>query len=95
MADSSLFNINSSLPDLNELLQTRWARPAIATADAPSGAPSAALFRKLSDRQSNPIQLFNTPPPRPAVPTPSHEVTQGPSWLRRPWFTVQNRPAAS
>lgn len=96
MADSSLFNINSSLPNLEELLQTRWARPAVATASAaPSGAPLAAPFRKLGDSQSNPIEVFNTPPPCQTVPTPSHEVTQGPSWLRRPWFTVQNRPAAS
>ena len=96
MADSSLFDIDSSLPDLNELLQTRWARLAVATASAaPSGAPLAAPFRKLGDSQSNPIELFDTPPPRQTVPTPSHEVTQGPSWLRKPWFTVQNRPAAS
>ena len=59
MADSFLFNINSSLPDLNKLLQTKWAHPAVITADAPSGAPSAALFQKLGDRQSDPIELFN------------------------------------
>ena len=78
MADSFLFNINSSLPDLDKLLQTKWAHPAVTTADAPSGTPSAALFQKLGNQQSNPIKLFNTPPPHQAVPTPLYDVTQGP-----------------
>jgi len=50
MADSSLFNINLTLPDLNKLLQRR---PTAYTA-------SAALVRKPSDRQSNPIKVLNT-----------------------------------
>ena len=44
MANSSLFNIDLSLPDLNKLLQTKQAYLAIATMDAPLGTPSAALF---------------------------------------------------
>ena len=53
MADSSLFDIDSTLPDLNELLQRR---PAAYTA-------SAALVRKPGDCQSNPIEVLDTPPP--------------------------------
>ena len=85
IADSFSFNINSSLPDLDELLHTRWACPAVATKSvAPSGTPSAASFQKPNNHQSNPIKLFNTPPPHQAIPTPLHEVTQGPLWLHRP-----------
>ena len=45
MADSSSFNIDSSLSDLNELLQTKWARLAVVTEfAAPLGTLSAASF---------------------------------------------------
>jgi len=50
MADSSLFNIDSTLPDLNELLQR-------------CPAAYTALVRKPGDRQSNPIEVLDTPPP--------------------------------
>jgi len=50
MANSSSFNINSTLPDLNKLLQRR---PAAYTA-------SAALVRKPGNRQSNPIKVLDT-----------------------------------
>ena len=56
MANSSSFNINSTLPDLNELLQRR---PAAYTAHT----ASTALVRKPGDRQSNPIKVLDTPPP--------------------------------
>ena len=49
MADSSSFDIDSTLPDVNELLQRR---PAAHTA-------SAALVRKPGDRQSNPIKILD------------------------------------
>ena len=56
MANSSLFNINSTLPDLNKLLQCRPATYTAYTA-------SAALVQKPGNRQSNPIKVLNTPPP--------------------------------
>jgi len=56
MADSSLFDIDLTLPDLNKLLQCRPAAYTAYTA-------SAALVRKPGDRQSNPIEVLNTPPP--------------------------------
>ena len=56
MADSSLFDIDSTLPDLNELLQRR---PAAYTAYTTSTAP----VRKPGDRQSNPIEVLDTLPP--------------------------------
>jgi hypothetical protein len=69
MADSSSFNINSTLPDLNELLQRR---PAAYTA-------SAALVRKPGDRQSNPIKVLGTPPPLRQVTSAAwREVPQAP-----------------
>jgi len=65
MADSSLFNINLTLPDVNKLLQRR---PTAYTA-------SAALVRKPGNRQSNPIEILNIPPPlRQAVPAAWHKV---------------------
>ena len=69
MADSSLFNINSTLPDLNKLLQ-RY--PAAYTTHTASAAP----VRKPSDRQSNPIEVLNTPPPLHQVaPAAWHKVS--------------------
>ncbi len=56
MANSSLFNIDSTLPDLDELLQRC---PAAYTTHTASAAP----VRKPGDRQSNPIKVLNTPPP--------------------------------
>ena len=56
MADSSSFDIDSTLPDLNDLLQHR---PAAYTAHT----ASTALVRKPGDRQSNPIKVLDTPPP--------------------------------
>ena len=56
MADSSLSNINLTLPDLNELLQ---CRPAAYTAHT----ASTTLVQKPGDRQSNPIEVLNTLPP--------------------------------
>jgi len=71
MADSSLFDIDSTLPDLNELLQ-RY--PAAYTASTTSAA-SAALVRKPGDRQSNPIEVLNTPSPlRQVTPAAWREV---------------------
>jgi hypothetical protein len=55
MADSFLFNINSTLLNLNKLLQRR---PAAYTAYTTSTAP----VQKPGDCQSNPIKVFNTPP---------------------------------
>ena len=46
--DSFLFNINSTLPDLNKLLQRRPAAYTAYTA-------SAALMRKPSNCQSDPV----------------------------------------
>ena len=78
MADSSLFNIDLTLPDLNKLLQ---CRPAAHTA-------SAAPVRKPGNRQSNPIEVLDTPPPLHQVtPAAWREGSQAPSalsWLRRP-----------
>jgi len=56
MANSSLFNIDLTLPDLNELLQRC---PAAYTAYTASAAP----VRKPGDRQSNPIEVLDTLPP--------------------------------
>jgi len=56
MANSSSFNTDSTLPDLNKLLQ-RY--PAAHTAHTASAAP----VRKPGDRQSNPIKVLDTPPP--------------------------------
>jgi len=56
MADSSLFNIDSTLPNLNKLLQRCPTTYTAYTA-------SAALVRKPGDRQSNPIKVLNTLPP--------------------------------
>ena len=53
MADSSLFDINLTLPNLNKLLQRR---PTTYTAYT----TSTTLVRKPSDRQSNPIKVLNT-----------------------------------
>ena len=65
MADSSLFNIDSTFPDVNELLQ---CRPTAYTA-------SAALVRKPGDRQSNPIEILDIPSPlRQAVPVAWYKV---------------------
>ena len=83
MADSSLFDIDSTLPDLNELL---LHRPAAYTAHTASAAP----VRNPGDRQSNPIEVLDTPPPPHQVaPAAWREVPQAPStpsWLRRPWY---------
>ena len=82
MADSSLFDIDSTLPDLNKLLRRR---PAAYTA-------SAAPVRKPGHRYSNPIEILDTPPPsRQAVPAAWRKLPPAPStpaWLRRPRFTV-------
>ena len=56
MADSSLFNIDLTLPDLNKFLQ---CRPAAYTAHT----ASTTLVQKPGDRQSNPIEVLNTSPP--------------------------------
>jgi hypothetical protein len=56
MANSSLFNINLTLPNLNKLLQRC---PAAYTAYTASAAP----VQKPSNRQSNPIKVLNTLPP--------------------------------
>jgi len=56
MADSSLFNIDSTLSDLNKLLQRR---PTAYTAYTASTAP----VWKPGNYQSNPIEVLNTPPP--------------------------------
>ena len=81
MADSFLFNINSTLPDLDELLQHCLAAY---TAYIAFTAP----VRKPSDHQSNPIEFFDTPLPLYQVtPATWHEVSQASltlSWLRRP-----------
>ena len=70
MADSSSFDIDSTLPNVNKLLQRR---PAAHTA-------SAALVRKPSNRQSNPIEILDIPSPlRQAVPAAWHKVPQAPS----------------
>ena len=53
MADSSLFDIDLTFSDVNELLQ---CRPAAYTT-------SAAPVRKPGDRQSNPIEILDIPPP--------------------------------
>ena len=93
MADSSLSDIDSTLPNLNELLRRR-----------PTVYPtSTAPVRKPGDRQSNPIEVLNTPPPLHQVaPTTWREVPQAPqapstpSWLRRPWYTdVESSAQAS
>ena len=68
MADSYLFNIDSTLLDLNELLLHRPAAYTAYTA-------SAALVRNPGDRQSNPIKVLNTPPPpRQVAPAAWREV---------------------
>jgi hypothetical protein len=68
MADSSLFNINSTLPNLNKLL---LHRPTAYTAHTASAAP----VRNPGDRQSNPIKVLNTPPPpRQVAPAAWREV---------------------
>ena len=56
MADSSSFDINSTLLDLNKLLQRR---PATNTAYTASAAP----VQKPGDCQSNPIEVLDTSPP--------------------------------
>jgi len=86
MADSSLFNIDSTLPNVNELLQRR-----------PTAHTASTLVRKPGNRQSNPIEILDIPPPlRQAVPAAWHEVPQAPStpsWFRQPWRTVHDRRA--
>jgi hypothetical protein len=105
MADSSLFDIDSTLPDLNELLQryptayTTSTTSAASTASAASAA-STAPVRKPGDRQSNPIEVLDTPPPLRQVASAAWcEVPQAPStpsWLRRPWYTgVESSAQAS
>ena len=93
MADSSLFNINSTLPDLDELLQCRPAAYTTHTA-------SAALVRKPGDHQSNPIEVLDTPPPLHQVTLAAwregSQAPSAPSWLRRPWYTgVESSAQAS
>ena len=59
MADSSLFDINSTLFNVNELLQRHSA----------AYTASTALMWKPGDRQSNPIEILNILSPlRQAVP---------------------------
>jgi len=61
MADSSSFNIDSSLPNINVLLRPRFRRAAVPTAS------SAAYFntpiRRPGNRQSNPIKILDILPP--------------------------------
>ena len=56
MADSSSFDIGSTLPDLNKLLQRR---PTAHAAHTTSAVPE----RKPGNRRSNPIEILDTPPP--------------------------------
>ena len=84
MANSSSFDVDSTLPDLDELL---LRRPAAYTGHA----ASAALVQKPGDRQSNPIEVLDTPPPlRQVTPDARQKAPQAPqalstpSWLRRP-----------
>ena len=62
MADSSSFNIDSTLPDLNKLLQRYPAAYTTSTTSTASTA-STTPVRKPSNRQSNPIKVLDTPPP--------------------------------
>ena len=72
MANSSLFNIDLTLPDLNELLQHR---PTVYST-------SAALVQKPGDRQNNPIEILNIPPPLyQVIPAAWREVPQAPLTL--------------
>jgi hypothetical protein len=81
MADINASDPDSSLPNITPIA---FPRRAAAAASAASAAP----HRRPGDRQSNPIELPDTSPPRQAVPQLSNEAVQGSPWLRRPWFTV-------
>ena len=73
MANSSLFNINSTLSDLNKLLQRR---PAAYTAYT----TSTTLIQKPGDCQSNFIKVLNTLSPLRQVALAAwHKVFQAPS----------------
>ncbi len=60
MANSPSFNINSSLPDINVLLQPRSRHTAVPTASA---AHFDTPIWRPGDRQSNPIEILDTLPP--------------------------------
>ena len=62
IANSSLFDINLTLPNLNKLLQRYPTIYTISTISTTS-TTSTILVRKPSNRQSNLIKVLNTLPP--------------------------------
>ena len=57
MADSPSFDINSSLPDIDVLLQPRFRHAAVPTTS--STAHFDILIWRPGDRQSNPIKILD------------------------------------